>query len=177
MESPVTCLVSRHCFLCLGLGLVLIFVCQSLSCFHVSSWLVSYNCVLIVSLSVVAQFLFCVETLAFVADSWSMYLFTCWSLTYCKRYHALAVSLSFKHFNGNYSLNTLLQYFVKYLHNKLATVQNKVYSFKFEMCWYVVVESTGDTIFFWKVGTRVSERCHHVSSERWKPERDTALWY
>ena len=89
MESPVTCLVSRHCFLCLGLGLVLIFVCQSLSCFHVSSWLVSYDCVLIVSLSVVAQFLFCVETLAFVADSWSMYLFTCWSLTYCKLYHAL----------------------------------------------------------------------------------------
>ena len=81
--------VSRHGFLCLGLGSVLTLICLVLarvSSFHVSSCLMSHDCVFIVSLSGIAtgKCLFCAETLAFLAESRPLGPFTCGLLTYCK---------------------------------------------------------------------------------------------
>jgi len=58
-------------FSCLGHG--------SVSSFHDSSCLMSHHCVLTVCLSGVARCLFCVETLAFLAESrlLAVYLLTC----------------------------------------------------------------------------------------------------
>jgi len=56
--------VSRHGFSCLGLGSVSTLSCLgSVSSFRVLSCLMSHDCVLTVSLSVVANWLFCAETL------------------------------------------------------------------------------------------------------------------
>ena len=52
--------------------------------FHVSSCLMSHDCVQIVSLSGIAKCLFCAVTLAFLAESRPLLPFTCCLLTYCK---------------------------------------------------------------------------------------------
>ena len=62
------------CMSCLG----------SVSSFHVSSCLMSHDCVLTVSLSDIAKCLFCVEILAFLAESRPLGPFPRCFLTYCK---------------------------------------------------------------------------------------------
>jgi len=67
--------------LCLGLGSVSTLVCFVLarvSSFHILSYLMT------VSLSGIAKCLFCVETLAFLAERRLLRPFTCCLLTYCK---------------------------------------------------------------------------------------------
>jgi len=56
----------------------------SVSSLHVLSCLVSHDCVLTVSLSGIAKCLFCVETLAFLAESRPVGPFPCCLLTCCK---------------------------------------------------------------------------------------------
>ena len=60
LESRDTCLISR-------LSRDMVFL-GSVSSFCASSCLMSHDCVLTVSLSVVANWLFCAETLAFLAE-------------------------------------------------------------------------------------------------------------
>jgi len=74
VSRHLSCLetISRHGFSCLGLGsaaTLACFVSARVSSFHVSSCLVSHDCVLTVSLSGIAKCLFCAETLAFLAES------------------------------------------------------------------------------------------------------------
>ena len=63
-----------NCMSCLG----------SVLSFHVSSCLVSHDCVLTVSLSGIAKCLFCVETLSFLAQSRLLGPFARCLLAYCK---------------------------------------------------------------------------------------------
>jgi len=58
---------------------------RCVSSFHVSSCLMSHDCVLTVSLSDIARCLFCVETLTFLAESRPLGPSTRCLLTYCTR--------------------------------------------------------------------------------------------
>jgi len=70
-----SCLSLDTCMSCLG----------SVSSFHISSCLMSHDCVLTVSLSDIAKCLFRAETLTFLAESRPLgLLLTRCLLTYCK---------------------------------------------------------------------------------------------
>jgi len=87
LNTVVSSWDSQDMFSCLGLGSVSTLVCLVLArvlSFHVSSCLMSCDCVLSVSLSGIAKCLLCAETLAFLAERrplgpstdclWSLYV-------------------------------------------------------------------------------------------------------
>ena len=83
------CFMSRSC-----LSLDTCMSClDSVLSFHVSSCLMSHDCVLTMSLSGIAKCLFCVETLAFLAESRPLDPLTCCLLTYCKMVILMGVVL------------------------------------------------------------------------------------
>ena len=81
-------------FSCAGLWSVSTLVIGSVSSFHVSSCLISHDCVLTVSLSGIAKCLFCVETLTFLADSRPLGPFIHCLLAYCKTVVLVVVVIS-----------------------------------------------------------------------------------
>ena len=90
MESRkfVARVLSRDSFSCLSLGSVSTLVCLVLALyrvFHVSSCLVSHDCVLTVSVSVIAKCLFCVDSLVFLVKRMPLGPFIRCLLTYYKQ--------------------------------------------------------------------------------------------